>query len=75
MNEGIDKQTVRAALRLAILEALGPWKQADAAAAYLGVSRSWLLAKRREGGVPAYANGSVVRFKTEDLDKLFTKEQ
>lgn len=72
----VDRRQINAVVRRAVLEALGPWKSAETAAAYLGVSKAWIWQERREGRLPAHktTSGTQVRFKTEDLDKLLRSD-
>lgn len=71
MNTSSDEKKLRFAMELAVTKALSPWRTKSQAAAYLSVSPSWLMQKVREGELRAYYAGIQVRFKVEDLDKLF----
>lgn len=45
------------------------------AAAYLNVSTRWLYELRKSGKLPAYIQGSEVRFKKSELDNVFKRER
>lgn len=70
-QDAATERMIRSAIATAVTAALSPWRTKAQAAAYLGVSQSWLMQKVREGDLRAYYEGIQVRFKVEDLDKLF----
>jgi excisionase family DNA binding protein len=49
----------------------GPWLTAQAAAAYLGMTRAALYQSVRRGAVRAYRMGRRIRFRQPELDALF----
>lgn len=67
----IDEKLIRQSIELAVVKALSPWRTKSQAAAYLSVSPSYLMQRVREGILRAYYHGTQVRFKVEDLDKLY----
>lgn len=70
-QDAATERMIRSEIRIAVTAALSPWRTKAQAAAYLGVSQSWLMQLVREGNLRAYYAGTQVRFKVEDLDKLF----
>ena len=75
MSVTIDSKILRSAVRDAVLISLSPWRSKAEAARYLDVSCSYLGSLARAGKIPKYVNESgSVRFKVEDLDRVFTKE-
>ncbi len=75
MSVTIDQRTLRSAVRDAVLMSLSPWRSKTEAARYLDVSCSYLGGLARAGKLPKYVNESgSVRFRVEDLDRVFKKE-
>lgn len=75
MSVTIDSKILRSAVRDAVLMSLSPWRSKTEAARYLDVSCSYLGSLARAGKLPKYVNESgSVRFKVEDLDRVFKKE-
>lgn len=56
-----------------MLKPTGPWLTAEAAAAYLSMTRAALYQSVRRGSVTAYRMGRRVRFRQPELDALFEK--
>jgi len=75
MSVTLDQRVLRSAVRDAVLMSLSPWRSKSEAARYLDVSTSYLGNLARAGKIPKYTNESgSVRFRVEDLDKVFKKE-
>lgn len=72
----MDKETeriIRNEVRTAVQQALSPWKSYQGAMAYLGVSRAWISNLVRQQKLTPHTYGSVIRFRTDDLNQLFQK--